>query len=362
MHCSTKGPRHAAPTSSKVAQAHTVHGFDVHVAGRLTWLLAATLLASATPLWGADPSTGFAASPPPPSFVDDSCPDGGVLLGVGSVGLALGAVPSVTGIRVNLRDRCLGQVNGLNLTLLPPPRIDEGPFPTGSVRGMALGAAPVAATLDGVVLGGLAVVAGDRLTGVGLGGLAVVSGGVMQGAHLGGLAVVSENAMRGAQLGGLAVVSEGSIQGVQLGGLAVVSEASLRGIQAAGLAVVAESGIQGVQVGGLAVVSGGSIRGVQVAGIALSGGDVVEGIQVAGVALAARQRLSGIKVAGVTVSAPEMNGIALSGINRFEIQRGIAVGVYNRTDRLQGVQIGVLNRANANPAPFRLLPILNAGW
>jgi hypothetical protein len=330
MHCSTKGPRHAAPATSKAAQAHTVHGFGVHVGGRLVWLLAATILASATPLWGADPSTAVAASPTRPVFIDDSCPDGGVLLGVGSVGLALGGVPSVTGIRVNLRDRCLGQVNGLNLTLLPPPRIDEGPFPTGSVRGMALGAAPVAATLDGVALGGLAIVAGDRLTGVGLGGLAVVSGGVMQGAHLGGLAVVSERGMRGAQLGGIAVVSEGSIQGVQLGGLAVVSE--------------------------------GSIRGVQVAGIALSGGDVVEGIQVAGVALAARQRLSGIKVAGVTVSAPEMNGIALSGINRFEIQRGIAVGFYNRTDRLKGVQIGVLNRANANPAPFRLLPIVNAGW
>ncbi len=289
-------------------------------------LLAAILMPLDTAAREVPPATGPAAQ----AEVGDPCPPGGVLLGVRGVGLALGSVPSVSGIRLSLRDRCVDRVRGLAMTLLPPPRMEQSDaFRGGEVRGLFLGTAPVARTLDGVALGLAALVAEDRLTGVGLGGVAVVSGGALRGAHLGGVAVVSQGALQGVQGAGVALVSEGPMRGIQAAGIAVVSEGSIDGLHLAGVAVVSEGPMHGIQAAGIAVVSG--------------------------------TRLDGIKVASV-VAAPELRGISIGGVNRFEAQVGLAVGFYNRADRLRGVQIGLLNRADSNPAPFRILPVLNAGF
>ena len=112
----------------------------------------------------------------------------GLDLTINGTGLAMGHVPRVNGIRINFRDHYLEEVNGLNLTLWSP-RDEVG----GTVRGLAMGvAAPAADRLQGISLGGAAVVAEKELTGIGLGGLAVVSMGASQGIMAGGLATVSE--------------------------------------------------------------------------------------------------------------------------------------------------------------------------
>jgi hypothetical protein len=41
------------------------------------------------------------------------------------------------------------------------------------------------------------------------------------------------------------------------------------------------------------------------------------------------------------------------------IQHGVTIALYNYARVLRGVQLGLLNWAQNNPAPFRLLPLLN---
>jgi len=153
------------------------------------------------------PLLGFALAVP--LQAQESRPEGrgrGLDLTINGAGLAIGNIPRVNGIRINFRDTYLEEVNGLNLTLWGP-RDDVG----GTVRGLAVGlAAPTADRLQGISLGGLAVVAEGELTGIGIGGLAVVSNGTSSGLNFGGLATVSQGSSSGVYVAGLASVSEGS--------------------------------------------------------------------------------------------------------------------------------------------------------
>ena len=76
----------------------------------------------------------------------------GLDLTINHVGLGIGDVPRVTGLRLNYRDRHLERVDGVNATIWTP--YDNGG--NGEVRGVALGV-PVtgAARIDGVAVGHL---------------------------------------------------------------------------------------------------------------------------------------------------------------------------------------------------------------
>ena len=153
----------------------------------------------------------------------------GLDLTINGNGLAIGHFPRVNGIRINFRDRYLEEVNGLNLTFWSPPRNHQV---GGSVRGLALGlTVPTADRLQGISLGGLAVVAHEELSGIGIGGLAVVSEGMVQGIAIGGLATVSIGRSTGINLGGLATVSEGPSTDLNIGGLATVTNGGTTGHQ-----------------------------------------------------------------------------------------------------------------------------------
>jgi len=117
----------------------------------------------------------------------------GLDLTINGNGLAIGNIPRVNGIRINFRDTYLEEVNGLNLTLWGS-RGEVG----GTVRGLAVGvAAPVADRLQGLSIGGLAVVGQSEISGISIGGLAVVSSGRTRGVNLGGLASVSQGSSAG---------------------------------------------------------------------------------------------------------------------------------------------------------------------
>ena len=84
-------------------------------------------------------------------------------LTVRQCGISLGNSPRLTGIRINAVDDSVEAINGINLTLWNP-----GPNPEATLRGAALGLiGPKARTIDGVALGGLGVVAHERLLGLG---------------------------------------------------------------------------------------------------------------------------------------------------------------------------------------------------
>jgi hypothetical protein len=332
----------------------------------------------------------------------------GLSLSVKGWGLALGNVPRINGVRINWRDRYLEEVNGLNITLWHPIDLPKD-APGGTVNGVSLGLfAPAADRLNGINIGGVAVLARDRLWGVNLGGLAAVSEGTLTGLNFGTLAVVGERSVTGVSLGGLAVVSTGPVRGLNVGGLAVVSEEGLtgvsvgalaavvaqgpiRGFQFGGLAVVSERELWGFQAAGLATMTAGEVTGISLAGLAVVAEDRITGLsigglavvsqgpirwlQAGGLAVASEESVSGITLAGYRIHAPRLTGLALSivhmtptdltgiGIGGYNdvrgVQKGITIGLLNRARELHGVQIGLFNYAENNPPFFRYLPVLN---
>ena len=79
----------------------------------------------------------------------------GTLIGAGEVGIGIGNVPRVTGVRINLIDEGVERVDGINLTLWKPRE-----NPDFEMNGLALGVvAPGVGRLRGIGVGGIAVVA-----------------------------------------------------------------------------------------------------------------------------------------------------------------------------------------------------------
>jgi hypothetical protein len=55
-------------------------------------------------------------------------------------------------------------------------------------------------------------------------------------------------------------------------------------------------------------------------------------------------------------------GVSASAFNHIKgRQHGLTIGVFNYAHHLDGLQLGVLNYVRANPAPFKLLPVINVG-
>lgn len=343
---------------------------------------------------------------------DDSIPDpevrtdgyrGGLRLGMGGAGLAIGDVPRWTGVRINWRDERLQRVDGINVNFWRP-RGDA----TGTVNGLALSpVAPIVSRIHGVGAGLIGVVAGERATGLIVGGLGVVSDGPVGGITVGGLGVVAGGDANGITIGGLGVVSDGRVRGVAVAGLGSVAQWGVSGVQVAGLGAVATGTVTGVQaailgsiagsdltgvsLGGLGTISNGSARGVMIGGfgtiigldmtgVALGGFGVVAGGRITGAGatlgyLRAHEGIRGIGLGGYRVRSEtahgitgavfrveleELTGFSAAAWNDLGVQRGLVIGIYNRARELHGVQIGLLNYAGNNRGIARLLPLVNA--
>lgn len=308
-------------------------------------------------------------------------------LGFAGVGVSFGGAPRWTGLRVNLRDRSLERIDGINLTLWKPGRDVRG-----SVNGLALGlVAPAAANLRGVSVGLgvlpersawgltaglLGVVSGGRVNGLTVGGLGlvtenggrgihvaglgVVSEGRLQGIHLAGLGLVSESRMEGISLAGLGTVAEGGVLGIAVGGLGVVSQRDATGLSVGGLGVVAEGDLRGVALGGLGTVTSGRVQGLALGGLGVVGDGGIDGLAAGLVGVVTDGSLRGLAAGLYKVDAEVVEGITAAGWNRSRTRHsGLAIGLFNDSAELRGVQIGLLNHAANNPPPFRWLPILN---
>jgi hypothetical protein len=318
--------------------------------------------------------------------VADTLPGWAINLGIQRFGLSLGNSSRWNGIRVNLSDRAVREVNGLNLALWRPLRnrfavyrgISLGVFPYGaSFAGVTLGLGGVVAerSLSGLNLGGLGLVANRDLRGINVSGLGTVSQGAMYGVNLAGLGTVaqgdmvglnlaglgtvSQRRMRWVSLGGLATVAEGSIEGVSAGGLAVVTQGDLRGITGAGLAAVAQGRVEGLTVAGLAVVGEGSITGLTVTLGAVESAAAVRGLAMAGYRIKS-PLVQGVVVPVAWLRAQRLDGLSVSVYNRVvNQQHGLTIGLVNYAKALHGFQLGVVNIAGNNRAIARVLPVLN---
>jgi len=314
-------------------------------------------------------------------------PEGGVVLTIGGVGIGVGDVPRLNGLRLNFRDRDLRLVNGVNATIWSPHRPARG-----AVNGLALGL-PVtgARRITGVGLGlgvgadeefqGLAIAplgagAGENMTGVLLGGLGVGTGGEVTGVALGGLGVGTGGRARGIIAGGLGAGAGGGVAGVALGGLGVGAGESVDGVAIGGLGVAAGGAIRGLAIGGLGVGAGGGVTGVSIGGLGVGAGGEVKWLNIGGIGVAA-PKITGLTLAGVGVGSDDvagvtiaplyfrvepggtMRGVSVSAFNRIGgAQHGLAIGILNIAEELDGLQLGLINIARNKPS-FRVLPFAN---
>lgn len=314
----------------------------------------------------------------------------GLDLTVNHVGLAIGEVPRVTGLRLNYRDRKLERVDGVNATIWTP----YGDGGTGVVNGLALGV-PVtgAARINGIGAGILGVGARDRLRGIGVGAAGVGSGGALEGIMVGGLGVGSGGDITGIGVGGLGLGSGGSLHGAFVGGLGVGSGQDIVGIVVGGLGAGASRDIKGIVVGGAGVGAAGEVKGIAIGGLGVGAGGDLTGLAIGGIGVGSGGKLRGVAIGGLGAGAEDVRGLALAGFgagardvrgalvslgwNRLEhgtlrgvsissfnqmkgAQRGLAIGIVNYAEELHGVQIGLLNIARNNSPGTRVLPLINA--
>ncbi len=319
--------------------------------------------------------------------VADTLPGWAINLGVHRVGLSLGNSARWNGIRINLSDRAVREVNGLNVTLWKPREnrfavyrgIGVGLAPYGaSFTGLTVGLGGVVAegTLRGVSIAGLGVVAQGDMYGINVSGLGTVSQGDMAGVNLSGLGTVAQRDMAGINVAGLGTVAQGDMRGLNVAGLGTVAEGDMEGINIGGLAAVAQGGMRGLSVGGLAVVAEEGVSGLTVAGLAIVGLESVRGIAVTLGAVESASSVRGLAVAGYRIKSPDvrgfvipvawlraeaLRGVSISAYNRvLASQRGLTIGLVNYARELHGFQLGVLNIAGNNRGVARVLPVMNA--
>ncbi len=275
---------------------------------------------------------------------------------VNNYGLSFGNSRRLRGIRINLIDRGVEEVTGINLTLWKPGRNPDALIRGISfglvapradrIYGLSLGAGGVIAesSLGGIFLSGLATVSGE-MTGIGISGLAGVSGGRSRGIFLSGLANVTDGDADGIMVGGLANVCDGDARGINIGGLANVADGDARGISLGGLANVADGDVTGIMMGGMANVADGDITGISLGGLAnvcdgnltgISAGGIsnvvsgnFRGAGIGGVAQIVNGSSTGLHIGGLSVVGRDnLTGISLSGgqIKSNSTVRGLTAG------------------------------------
>lgn len=311
---------------------------------------------------------------PSPAGAQDADDDPGWILGVNDVGIGIGDVPRLTGIRLNYRDRALERVTGINATVWAPYEEMDG-----RVEGLALGV-PVtgARTLKGVGIGAGVGVESD-FRGLGVAPLGIGAGGDLEGIHVGGIGMGSGGDLRGLGVGGVGMGFGGNVTGLAAAGLGAGIGGSMRGIFAGGLGAGIGSDARGIVVAGLGAGVGGDLRGLAVGGMGFGVGGELRGLALTGVGVGA-DRIRGIVLSGIGAGSTEatgvfvapaffmvgseelegeLEGVSVSAYNRIRgAQRGLSIGLLNIAQELHGVQIGLVNIA-WNKESFPVLPIVN---
>ena len=157
----------------------------------------------------------------------------GIDLTVKNVGVGIGNVPRVTGIRLNYRDNDDFDVRGINATIWTP----DGQ-PRGTVTGLALGLPLTGASrISGLAAGIFGVGANERISGIGLGGIGLGAGDRLDGIMIGGVGVGAGGDVTGLTLGGVGVGAGGSLRGITVGGIGVGTGGKLSGLAIGGIGV-----------------------------------------------------------------------------------------------------------------------------
>jgi len=280
---------------------------------------------------------------------------------VRGAGISFGNSANFRGIRFNAVDRDVEDLSGLGLTFWKPR-----PSPEGRMRGIYVGI--VGQRADevhglGIGLVGTSVRSGSGifLAGLGLafGAQDDASGRIDAGASgilIAGLGIGGES-LRGIAIAGLGIGAD-RMTGIAIGGLGMGADA-MRGIGIGGLGIGGDS-FTGVGIGGLGL-GADVFKGIGIGGLGV-GADTLHGIVFAGLGCGADE-MRGLAVGGLCVRAGELSGAGVSAYTRVRgTQHGITIGLVNIAHALHGVQLGVVNYAGNNPAPFKVLPVINVNF
>ncbi|MEO5816154.1 MAG: hypothetical protein ABIT20_12830 [Gemmatimonadaceae bacterium] len=282
----------------------------------------------------------------------------GLDLTINHVGLAIGDVPEVTGLRLNYRDRNLRRVDGVNVTIWTPYNDDNM---RGVVRGVALGLPMTGARdIDGIALGLFGVGAQNRLRGIGFAPIGLGAGGSLEGIMVGGIGAGTGGTITGIGVGGIGLGSAGKMKGLFVGGVGVGSGEDIEGIVIGGVGVGAGRDLTGISIAGIAAGAGGTLTGLTVAGVA-TGAPRLRGVALSAIAVGG-QDVKGLVFAGawMRIENGQFSGVSVSSFNQVKgVQHGLAIGIVNFAEELHGVQVGLINIARNNPSGARVLPLLN---
>lgn len=304
-------------------------------------------------------------------------------------GISFGNSKEFSGLRVNLRDRQVEHIRGINVTLWKAKENEQA-----RVTGLSLGLLTEAGYLHGIQLGVLGTAADQEIRGVSMGLLGVGSGNSVCGVALGGLGVGAGSDMNGIFLGGLGAGAGEDMTGIAMGGLGAGSGRNIKGVMIGGLGAGAGEDITGVVIGGLGAGAGKTVRGIAVGGLGVGAGEDMTGIAISGLGAGCGGEFKGIALAGLGAGAPTVKGIllstlfsggkkitglAISGLsvrvtedgymkgfsasafNFFKgNQTGLAIGLVNYSWHLNGIQLGIFNYVRDNPIYARILPLVNA--
>jgi len=229
-------------------------------------------------------------------------------------GISFGNSSEFNGIRLNLADKDIKRINGLNVTFWARKLkywSDNVQMQKSLVNGISTGIIPTCGTMNGI--------------------------------NSGLLRVVAMKEMNGLSLSVLNLSSKGNINGVSFSGLITQCDV-LSGFAVSGLAAAGTGGINGLAIGGVTVSSDRSdINGVAATlGVLYCGNDFY-----------------GLGISGIYLRSENFRGVSIAAYSDSYKMFGLSVALFNRTRELHGMQIGLLNYAGNNRKGLRYLPLVN---
>ena len=262
----------------------------------------------------------------------------GFNIAIKNFGLSFGNSPGINGLRINIQDKNLQKVNGLNLTFWQPAKNSNS---NSFINGIVSGIVPYAETINGL--------------GLGFG----ITGGQLNGIHIGILGIGTDEGINGIGIGGLGIGCDGDVNGVLIGGLGGGVDGNIKGLGFGLLGLGCDGDAKGLLIGGLGVGLDGNVKGLFIGGLGGGIDKKLTGVGIAGLGIGAGEEIKGMGISLGKIQTKTFKGLGICSYSKFDNLFGISISIFNRIKSLKGIELGLINYAGNNRKLFRVLPILN---
>jgi hypothetical protein len=257
-------------------------------------------------------------------------------------GFSFGNSKNFTGLRFNIVDKEVEQINGLNLSLWN--KDNKGDF-----NGISLGGAVAGGDSVNGIAAGFVGVDAKKIRGIALGGVYVADRQTVSAflSELSNSMSRFSNPKRAEKSTPLSPLS----LGIKMESM---SEYSLVGIQMGFLVAAARKGF-GI-LGSTMFTLSNEMSGLQIG--TLSHAVEMNGLQIG--FMSDTGKMNGIAIGAIFNLTREMNGLQIGLFNYAEELNGIQIGLFSGAKKANGIQIGLFNYIGNNIIGLRILPGINA--